>query len=168
MRRQGSPAAVALFCCASVLAGCGGGSPTSPTPNPPSQPTFQNIAGTWTGTVGGVTQGVTLAGTITVTLQQNVGVLSGGYSMEGTLTNPVSQAQLVGQVTLTGTVASGPNPAVNFSVTSVPCPSLPSQAWSGSYSSSTGVITITGTAHIITVPTCTIILSYPQTILLTR
>lgn len=168
MPTHGASTAAIVLCWAGLVAGCGGSSPASPTSNPPSQTTFQNIAGTWTGTVGGVTQGVTLAGTITVTLQQNVGVLSGGYSMEGTLTNPTQQAQLVGQVTLTGTVASGPNPAVNFSATSVPCPSLPSQAWSGSYSSATGVLTITGTAHIITVPTCTIVLSYPQTILLTR
>src|SRR5690606_26494885 len=112
MRRYGSRVAVFL-CCAYVMAGCGGGSPASPTANPPSSPaTFVNLAGTWTGTVGGVTQGVTLAGVLTVTLQQNAGALSGGYAMEGTLTNPVQQTKLVGQVALTGTVAVGPNPAV--------------------------------------------------------
>lgn len=168
MRRYGSRVAVFL-CCAYVMAGCGGGSPASPTANPTSSPaTFVNLAGTWTGTVGGVTQGVTLAGVLTVTLQQNAGALSGGYAMEGTLTNPVQQTKLVGQVALTGTVAVGPNPAVSFTTSSVVCPGLPPESWSGSYSAGTGILTIAGTAHIITVPTCTIVLSYPQTILLTR
>lgn len=168
MRKRSTRAAAALCCCASALIGCSGGSPASPTVNPPTQTTFQDIAGTWTGTVGGVTQGVTLAGTLTLTLQQNVGVLSGGYSMAGTLTNPTQQAPLQGAVTLTGTVASGANPAVNFTTTSVPCPGLDSQSWSGTYSGATGVLSITGVAHVITVPACTIVLSYPQTILLTR
>lgn len=169
MRWHGSRAAVCLYC-ACVVAGCDGGSPAGPTANPASTAaaTFENLAGTWTGPVSGVTQGVTLAGVLTVTLQQNAGALSGGYSMEGTLTNAVQQAQLVGQVTLTGTVASGPNPAVSFTTSSVVCPGLPSESWLGSYSAGTGILTIAGTAHIITVPTCTIVLSYPQTILLTR
>jgi hypothetical protein len=135
---------------------------------PPSQPTFENIAGVWTGKVGGVTQGVTLDGTVTLTLQQSVGSLSGGYAVVATLTNPAQQVPLVGSVTLTGTVASGVNPAVTFATTSVQCPNLAPETWSGSYGSGSGVLTITGTAHVIEVPTCTIVLSYPQTILLNR
>lgn len=162
--------AAAGFCCAAALTGCGGAepSPTSPTPIV----TYENIAGAWTGQVGGVAQGVTLDGTMTLTLQQSGGVqfsgaLSGGYSVLATLTNPTQQSSLQGSVTLTGTVAPGTNPAVNFSTTSVQCPGLPSEHWSGSYGSRDSALTITGTAHVIT-STCVVVLSYPQTIRLTR
>ncbi len=153
--------AFALFCSAAALTGCGGPSPASPTT------IFQNLAGTWTGKVGGVTQGVTLDGTITLNLQQSGGTLSGGYSVVATLTNPTQQSPVQGSVTLTGTVGSGANPSVNFTTTSVPCPQLPPESWSGTYASANGVLTITGTGHIIS-STCTIALSYPQTILLNR
>lgn len=164
MSTHGRLAAV-LFWCAAVLTGCGGPSPASPTPA--SQTTLQNVAGTWTGRVGGVSQGVTLDGTMTLTLQQSLGVLSGRYDVAGTLTNPTQVAQLRGSVTLTGTVASGPNPAVSFTTTSVQCPSLPSETWSGSYASGTGVLTIAGTAHVLD-ERCTIVLRYRETILLNR
>jgi hypothetical protein len=160
--------AVVLCCQAAVLTGCGGGSsPAGPTPPPTI--TYENLAGTWTGSVGGVTQGVTLAGTLTLTLQQATSAISGNYGVMATLTFPSQQASpLQGSVTLTGTVASGPNPSVNFTTTSVPCPNLPPETWAGSYGSGNGVLTITGTAHVINVPVCTIVLSYPQTILLSR
>jgi hypothetical protein len=169
MPRPISVVAVLTFCCAAALTGCGGEpSPTSPTPIV----TYENIAGSWTGHVGGVTQGVTLDGTMSLTLQQSGGVqaagaLSGGYSVVATLTNPTQQTPLQGSVTLTGTVAPGANPAVNFSTRSVPCPSLPAENWSGSYGRRDDVLTITGTAHVIT-SACVIVLSYPQTIRLTR
>ncbi len=154
----------AWCCCAAVMPGCGG-SPSAPT----SSVAFENVAGTWTGKVGGVTQGVTLDGTITLTLQQSSGVLTGGYSVQGTLSNPIQTSPLQGSVTLTGTVASGANPFVNITTRSVPCPNLPGENWSGSFSNQTGVLTITGTGHVINAPpACTIALSYPQTIALTR
>ena len=161
-RIVGVARAVAWWGCALTIAGCGGGSPTSPAP------TYENLAGTWTGTVGGVSQGVTLAGTITLTFQQSGGTLSGGYTVDATLTNPVQTSPLTGSVTLTGTVAIGTNPAVSFTTTSVPCPSLPGETWTGSLASRNGVLTITGTGHVISAPTCAIVLDYPQTITLTR
>jgi hypothetical protein len=168
-RIAGGLRAAAWFCGAAALTGCDGDpAPTSPTPIV----TYENIAGIWTGQVGGVTQGVTLDGTITLTLQQSGGVqfagaLSGGYSVLATLTNPTQQSSLQGSVMLTGTVAPGTDPAVNFSTTSVQCPALPSENWSGSYGSRDSALTITGTAHVIT-STCVVVLTYPQTIRLTR
>jgi hypothetical protein len=153
----------AWCCCAAVLTGCSG-SPAAPTPA-----AFENVAGTWTGKVGGVTQGVTLDGTITLSLQQSDGNLTGGYSVQGSLSNPVQTSPLQGSVTLTGTVASGSNPLVTFTTTSVPCPNLTGESWSGSFNNRTGVLTITGTGHVINgPPACAIALSYPQTIALTR
>jgi hypothetical protein len=168
-RRQHALWAAAWLCGAAAVAGCGGDpSPTSPTPIV----TYEDIAGTWTGRVGGVSQGVTLDGTITLTLQQSGGVqsagaLSGGYTVVATLTNPVSQSPLQGSVTLTGTVAPGADPAVNITTRSVPCPSLPPETWTGAYGSRDRVLRITGTAHVIT-SACAIVLSFPQTIVLTR
>jgi hypothetical protein len=158
-----------LLCFAVLLSGCGGGAaPAAPTPTPPPAITYENVAGTWTGHVGGVSQGVTLDGTITLNVQQSSGVLAGGYAVDATLTNPTQQTTLKGEVTLTGTLASGANPSVNITTRSVPCPNLPAENWSGSYGSTNRVLTITGTAHVISSPACAIVLSYPQTITLTR
>lgn len=158
----GSWSLTAWFCCAAVVTGCGGSSVVGP-----SAVTQENLAGVWTGRVGGVAQGVTLDGTITLTLEQAIGNLTGGYSVVATLTNAVQQSNLLGSVILTGTVASGANPLVNVTTRSVPCPALPPENWSGSFGSREGVLTITGTAHVIS-SACAIVLSYPQTIRLTR
>ena len=48
----------------SVVSACGGDSPTGPRSNPP---TFENIAGTYAGVLGGLSQGVTMSGTFTLT-----------------------------------------------------------------------------------------------------
>jgi hypothetical protein len=154
--------AAALFCYAAVLAGCGG-SPASPAP----PITYENLAGVWTGKVGGVSQGVTLDGTMSLNLQQSGGGLAGGYNVVATLKSGTQQSGLQGAVTLTGTVAPGPNPSVSFTTMSAICPGLPPENWSGSYGSGNGVLTITGTGNVIS-SACAIVLSFPQTILLSR
>jgi hypothetical protein len=151
----------AWLCCAATLIGCGDNVVG------PSATTQENIAGIWNGRVSGVSQGVTLDGTITLTLEQTIGNLTGGYSVVATLTNPTQQSSLQGSVVLTGSVAQGTNPSVSFTTRSVPCPALAPELWSGAFASRDGVLTISGTAHVITA-TCQIVLSYPQTIRLTR
>lgn len=159
----------AIVCChAFVLSGCGGAAtPTGPSTTPPPAVVYENLAGTWTGAVGGVSQGVTLAGTLTLVVQQSSATLSGTYSVAATLTSSTQVTPLQGSVTLGGTVASGPNPAVTITTQSTVCPDLPGETWTGNYGNATGVLTLTGTGHVIT-STCVIVLNYPQTILLTR
>jgi hypothetical protein len=72
-----------------------------------------------------------------------------------------------GTVTLTGTVASGPNPSVNFTVRSTVCPNRTSD-WSGQYTGATGTLTIARTVHLIVVPGCGDLDRFLTTILLRR
>jgi hypothetical protein len=105
-------------------------------------------------------------GRFTLILQQSGGSLSGSHQITGTLTQASGRVDLEGSGTLTGTVASGSNPSVSFTVRSGPCPSLTSD-WSGSYASATGILTVTGTIHVIT-STCVVLLTFPQTLVLRR
>jgi hypothetical protein len=152
--------AAAMLGCAAVLAGCGG---SSPAPTGPTPIAYENVAGTYTGDIDGVSQGVTIDGTLTLNLQQSNGVLSGGGTIVATLG---SAPQGGGTVTLAGTVASGPNPAISLTFRSVPCPNLTSD-WTGSFASGSGVLTITGAINIAN-SSCVHVLSFPQTILLKR
>ncbi len=93
-----------LFASAALLAGCGGSSPTGPTL------TYEDIAGTYTTNVTGTLPGNTLNAAIALNLQQSSAALSGGYTITATVNNGFPGQ---GTVTLTGTVAPGPNPAVN-------------------------------------------------------
>jgi hypothetical protein len=72
-----------------------------------------------------------------------------------------------GMVTLTGTVASGPNPSVNVTVRSTVCPNRTSD-WSGHYSNSTGMLTLVGTIHLIVVPGCGDLDRFPATVIFRR
>ena len=154
--------AAAVFGCAAVLAGCGASTPTTPTQTPPPI-TYENVAGNYTGAISGVSQGVTIAGTLSLNLQQSGGVLSGGGTIVAAMDNgPQGQ----GTVTLAGSVASGPNPSISLTFRSVPCPNLTSD-WSGSFASGSGVLTITGAINVAN-SACVNVRSFPQTILLQR
>jgi hypothetical protein len=152
----------AWVCCALVVAACGGG------PSGPTAVTYENVAGTWNGRVSGVSQGVTLDGTIVIDFQQTDGALTGGYNVNATLTNATQQSPLIGSVTLTGTITSGSSPTVSFTTRSTVCPNLPGESWSGPFRPREGTLTITGTGHVISAGACAIVLNYPQTITLTR
>jgi hypothetical protein len=129
-------------------------------------PTYENLAGNFTGTVSGLSQGVTLSGTYLLTLQQSGGTLTGSNTINGTLSDGTSQAPLVGSPTVTGTVALGSNPAVTFTTRLASCPALSSD-WTGSYNSATGVLTATGSVRIID-GNCVLLLNFPQTVVLRR
>ena len=97
--------AVIVLGAAATLPGCGH-SPTSPSPV-----SYENVAGAYTGHVAGQSQGVSMAGTYSVNLQQSDASLSGDYSIMGTLSDGVSQTTtLQGGGPVSGTVASGATP----------------------------------------------------------
>ncbi|MGE3511008.1 MAG: hypothetical protein AB7N65_19225 [Vicinamibacterales bacterium] len=148
----------ALLLCLAAAAGCAGPSPAGPTV------ITENVAGTYTGNVSGVLPGLALAGTLTLTLQQSGSALSGGY----TIAAPVNGgAQGAGSVTLTGTVTSGSNPTVSFTVRSMQCPAAPPSDWTGSFQSGNGRLTITGTIHLLN-SSCVTQLSFPVTVVMSR
>lgn len=142
-----------------VLGACGGGDTTAP-------PTYANIAGTYNGTITGLTQGVTLNSIFTLTISQNGGVTSGTFGISGTLFDGVTTVQIAGTGTLTGTIASGNNPSVNFTIKSGSCPNYQAN-FSGAYDSVNSRITITGPVDILD-SNCAVFLSYPTTIILNR
>ncbi len=148
----------AVFLCLAVLAGCGGPSPAAPTV------ITENVAGTYTGNVSGVLPGFALAGTLTLTLQQSGSALSGGYTIAASVNGG---AQGGGSVTLSGTVASGSNPTVNFTVRSVQCPASPPSDWTGPFQSRNGGLTITGIIHLLN-SSCVTQLSFPVTVVMSR
>ncbi len=153
-----------LSAAAFVGSACGGsGSGSSGITGPPP-PTYQSIAGTYAGALAGISQGITLQATFTLTITQSAGTLGGSYSLAGTLSDGVTTASVQGTGTMTGTIASSSNPSVNITGTSGICPNL-SSPFSGAYDSVNHVITLSGTVSIFN-SSCQVVLSYPGTIIL--
>jgi hypothetical protein len=153
---------VASAALAVLALACGSDSPTGP-----PQPTYPNIAGTYAGALAGISQGITLQTTFTITITQSAGALEGSYSLVGTLSDGVITVPVQGTGTLTGTIAAGNNPSVNFTATSGLCPNIRS-VYSGAYDSVNAVITLNGTLNVFDLNTCQIVLTYPGTIILRR
>jgi hypothetical protein len=117
---------------------------------------FENIAGTYSGPFVASDQGITLESVVTITIQQQGGSLSGTWRMEGIVTDYVNVgvelplwpgAEVSGNGALTGTIASGPNPAVSFTTGLEQCPEWSDTA-SGSFNSSNKEITVDSRVHI--------------------
>ncbi len=150
--------ALAMF---ALACGGNGGSSTGP-------PTYQDIAGTYAGTLAGISQGITLQANFTITITQSGGNLGGSYSISGTLFDGVNTVPIQGSGTVTGTIAAGNNPSVTLTVTSGICPNV-SATFSGAYDSVNHVITLNGTVPIFNASTCQVVLTYPNfTIILRR
>lgn len=80
-----------------LTAGCSADSGTGP-----SQ-TYANIAGSYAGSLVGLSQGIALASTFSVTITQASGTLTGSYALSGTLTDGISSVDVFGTGALTGT-----------------------------------------------------------------
>ena len=147
-----------------LLAACGGdddGTPTDPGPQ------YENIAGTYSGPITGMSQGIALNAQVSVTLTQSGGTLGGSTSIAGTLSDGVDVVQIQGTGTISGTIQSGENPSLSITTTSGQCPNQ-RMTWSGAYDSTNRIVTITGSIHVLDFSTCQILLSYSGTIIMTR
>ena len=144
-----------------LLAACGGDSPTSPTQQ------FESIAGSYTGQMVGLSQGVALDAVFAISLSQTSGSVTGNYTLTGTLDDGTYQVDVVGAGPLSGSVASGTNPSVNLTVKVPGCPNYQAN-FSGAYDSANRRLTITGPVDFFPQNSCTVALSYPTTIILTR
>ena len=142
-----------------VLSACGGGDSTGPAPS------YDNIAGSYAGRMAGVSQGVVLDAGFSISITQSSGSLSGSYSVSGTLTEGIDVVPVQGSGTLSGTIATGNNPSVNITAMGL-CNSAPQ--FSGAYDSANRRLTISGTFNVFNATTCSVVLSYPMTIILSR
>ena len=149
-----------------LLVSCGGDSPSEPAIASGPANTYESIAGTYTGALMSVSQGVTLSANFSLTLVQTVGSLSGSFRLTGTLDDGIIQASVLGSGTVTGTVDPGSNPSVSVTMTPEGCPDA-AVTWSGAYTSANGLLTISGVANIFDAA-CVVFLTYEGTMILDR
>jgi hypothetical protein len=143
---------------AAFLTACGGDG-TGP------ESDFETLVGTYEGSIVGVSLGVVLSANLSLTFEQTGGILSGGYSLNGILSEGESAAPLQGVGTFTGTIAAGQNPAVTVSLSSR-CPNFEANFFGG-YSSADDLLTLIGPVDVL-LDDCTLILRYVPTISLSR
>lgn len=149
----------------SVLAACGGDSPTAPGGGGGGAATFENIAGSYSGLIAGVSQGFTVSATFSITITQSGGTLGGSYSIAGTLTDATgASGSFEGSGSLVGTINSGQNPSVNVTAISGICTNVQSP-FSGSYDSTNRKITLSGPLDFFD-ENCNVTLSIPLTVIL--
>ena len=128
--------------------------------------TYESIAGNYSGAMTGMSQGIALDGTFSLTVDQNRGTTSGTYGIAGTLYDGTTSLDVAGTGTLTGTVAAGNNPSVNITVRTPMCPNYQAH-FSGTYDVPNRRLTMIGPIEFFN-DSCTVVLSYPSTIVLTR
>lgn len=141
-----------------VLTGCGD-SGTEPE-------TFNQIAGSYAGMLSGIQQGIALNATLSLTIQQNRGQLSGSYAISGTLSDGVVVVDTQGTGVIDGSIQSGNNPSVNVTITPGGCPNRPA-TFSGAYDSSNQRLTISGPVEIFE-HDCSVFITYQSTIIMSR
>ena len=148
------------FLVVALVGACGGDDVTGTS----SGPTFETLVGTYLGAMVGLSQGVALSADVSFTLSQAGGSLSGSYALSGILTDGTNEAAISGSGSLTGTIASGLHPSVDITLSNQ-CPNY-SPRFSGAFDSANDLLTIAGPLDVLL--DCTIILTYPTTILLSR
>ena len=142
--------------------GCGSDSGTGP-----SASSYEAIGGSYAGAMVGLSQGVALSGTFTITIVQSEGTASGSWGMSVTLNDGTTQLPVNATGTLTGTIASGTNPSVNITVRQPACPNYHA-TFSGTYDSANRRLTLYGPVEFFGLNSCTVSLSYGMTVTLTR
>lgn len=104
--------------------------------------------------------------TVSLTVEQSDGTLSGTSSLVGTLNDGVSIFDIQGSSTFTGTMASGQNPSVNTTNTDDVCPNRQA-SFSGSLDSANDLITTNGPIEILD-DNCVVVLTFEVTIIFSR
>jgi hypothetical protein len=140
---------------------CGGDSGTGP------ESRYESIAATYAGALVGLSQGISLNSTFSLTITQTQGSLGGTWGLSGVLNDGSSTLNVVGSGSLAGSIAAGNNPSVNMTVRNPSCPNYQAQ-FSGAYDVSNRRLTISGPVEFFASNSCTVVLSYPSTIILTR
>lgn len=139
-----------------LIAACGGESTTSPTGG------YADISGSFSGPIGGTSQGLTINMMMSLTISQNGSSISGTDAVVGTV-NGIPGS---GTDTFTGTIAPGNNPSVNVTTSNPECPAL-HESYSGSYDSANHRLTMTGPFYIF-YSDCSIAATLPLTLVLSK
>lgn len=150
---------ITAFLAAAFIVACGSDGGTGPTQ------TYESVAGSYVGSIAGVSQGLALSLDITFTIQQNGGSFTGSYASSGAVTDGIDVIQLAGNGTITGTVASGTNPSVSLTARDPACPNVPDQ-FTGSLDSANRKLTLTGNLHLVDL-NCAVLATFPTTLIIT-
>jgi hypothetical protein len=149
---------VALILLGMAVGGCGDSSTEPPT-------TYESVAGNYSGSIVGTSQGVALDSDFSLVIQQTNGDLTGSYGIVGALSDGVQYVHVQGTGSLDGTVGTGTNPSVNITVTPGFCPNR-SAAFSGTYDSANRLLTLVGPVQFFDTD-CTVVLTYQTILILT-
>lgn len=144
---------------ATLLAACGGDA------SGPGE-TYESIAGSYSGQMVGVSQGVALDADFSLTLSQNAGSVTGTYALQGELTDGIDVVAVQGTGTISGTIAAGNNPSVNLTVQPASCPNNRAN-FSGTYDVANRRLTMIGPVEFFN-SSCAVVLRYQMNIVLTR
>lgn len=127
---------------------------------------FESIAGSYAGPITGLSQGYHLDASVSVTLNQTAGEVSGSYGISGVVSDGFTSNGTVGSGIISGNVQSGNNPSVVLAVTSADCPNV-SAIFSGAYDSVNRRLTISGPVYLFN-DFCGIDLTYQTTLILSK
>jgi hypothetical protein len=127
---------------------------------------WQAVSGSYSGVMAGLSQGVAMDATFSMTLTQTRGDLGGAYAIQGVLTDGIDWVDVQGTGILSGSVGQGNNPSVNVTATSGFCTNK-TVLFSGAYDSSNRRLTLTGPVEFYN-DDCVTVLSYQTTMILTR
>jgi hypothetical protein len=100
-------------------------------------------------------------------MNQTSGNITGSWALQGILDDGFDTFLAQGTGSITGTIAAGSNPSVNLTVRTGECPNYQAH-FSGAYDSANRRLTISGPVDFFAANTCTVVLTYPSTIILTR
>ncbi len=107
-------------------------------------PTYEDVAGQYSGPISGSDHGDTLHATLTLSLVQAQGVLAGSYTVAGTVSDSGRKTTLNINGAIDGSVGSGSDPDVSLYLVSSACPSRSASLF-GPYVSGQGRIDLSGT-----------------------
>lgn len=150
-----------LFALVLLLTACSSDKATSPSPS------HDSIAGNYGGALVGTNQGVTLTSTLSLTIGQTGGTLSGSWALSGILSDGFNRMDILGTGTIAGTIQPGNNPSVSVTITPAVCPNR-ATSFSGAYDSANKRLTLTGPIQIFDTTTCNALLTYSSTVILNR
>jgi hypothetical protein len=127
---------------------------------------YENITGSYSGRMIGVSQGVGLDALFSLSLSQSSGDVNGTYALQGGLSDGVTALDVQGTGTITGTLGAGNNPSINLTVQPGSCPNNRA-TFSGTYDVANRRITMVGPVEFFGT-NCSVVLRYQMNVVLTR
>lgn len=143
-----------------VVAACGGNTTT-----PSAAPV--DLTGSFSGVVSSSAEGMVLEGLVTLEISQSRSTLSGSSVVQGVLRSGGQVLPLYGTGPLRGSVASGHNPSVTVRVRSSQCPAV-EETLTGSFDQASGQLRLSGAMPVLSLATCTPLVTFRVSLTMTR